>query len=71
MSKTRIGFVGVGGMGQCAHLKNYVTVEDCEVVAIAELRQDTAAKVAQRYGVPKVYKDHAEMPAPSRWARRF
>ncbi len=29
MSKTRIGFVGVGGMGQCAHLKNYVTVPDC------------------------------------------
>ena len=29
--KTRIGFVGVGSMGQCAHLKNYVTLEDCEV----------------------------------------
>ena len=36
--KVRIGFVGVGSMGQCAHLKNYVTVDDCEVVAIAEVR---------------------------------
>ena len=25
MSKVRIGFVGVGGMGQMAHLRNYVT----------------------------------------------
>ncbi len=62
--KVRIGFVGVGGMGQCAHLKNYAALPDlCEVVAIAELKQDQANKVAARYGVPKVYKDHAEMLA--------
>ena len=53
--KIRIGFAGVGSMGQCAHLKNYVTVEGCEVVALAELRQDLGRAVARRYGVPKVY----------------
>jgi len=63
MSAVRIGFVGVGSMGQCAHLKNYVTVPDCQVVAIAELRQDLARKVAARYGVPRVYRDHEEMLA--------
>lgn len=61
--KMRIGFVGVGGMGQCAHLRNYVTVPDCEVVAIAELRRDLAHAVAARYGVPRVYPDHAAMLA--------
>src|SRR5512137_999889 len=60
---TKIGFVGVGGMGQCAHLRNFVTVPDCEVVAIAELRQKTAQKVAERYGVEKVYPDAATMLA--------
>jgi len=59
--KLRIGFVGVGYMGQVAHLRNYVTIEDCEVVAIAELRRNLAQKVAARYGVPKVYGDHEEM----------
>ena len=54
-AKIRIGFAGVGSMGQCAHLKNYVTVEGCEVVALAELRQDLGRAVARRYGVPKVY----------------
>jgi predicted dehydrogenase len=58
MSKVRIGFVGVGGMGQCAHLRNYVTVPDCEVVAIAEVREGLGQRVAARYGVPKVYRDH-------------
>jgi len=59
--KLRIGFVGVGYMGQVAHLRNYVTIEDCEVVAIAELRRNLAQKVAAGYGVPKVYGDHEEM----------
>jgi predicted dehydrogenase len=59
----RIGFVGVGGMGQCAHLRNYLTIPGCEVVAIAEIRERTAAMVAQRYGIQKVYKDHGEMLA--------
>ena len=61
MAITRIGFVGVGGMGQCAHLKNYVTVPDCEVVALAEIRPELGKKVAAKYGIPKVYADHAEM----------
>ncbi|NQU75855.1 MAG: Gfo/Idh/MocA family oxidoreductase [Planctomycetes bacterium] len=64
--KVRIGFVGVGGMGQCAHLRNYATLEDCEVVALAELREKTGQLVAQRYGVPRVYRDHKEMLATER-----
>jgi len=63
MSKVKIGFVGVGGMGQCAHLKNYVTVPDCEVVAIAELRTETAKQVATHYRIPRVYATHEEMLA--------
>lgn len=61
MSKVRIGFVGVGGMGQCAHLRNYVTVGSCQVVAIAEIRKELGAKVAAKYGVPRVYPDHKAM----------
>ena len=61
--KIRIGFVGVGGMGQCAHLKNYVTVPNCEVVALAEVREELGRKVAAKYNIPKVYKDHVEMLA--------
>jgi predicted dehydrogenase len=63
MSRARIGFVGVGGMGQMAHLRNYVTNPDCEVVALAEIRPDTARLVATRYGIPKVYGDHRAMLA--------
>ncbi len=57
----RIGFVGVGNMGQCAHLRNYVLLGDCRVVALAELREDVGRGVAQRYGIASVYADAARM----------
>jgi len=63
MSKLRIGFVGVGTMGQCAHLKNYAVIDDCEVVALAEIRPQLAEAVARKYGVPKVYASHEDMIA--------
>ena len=64
MSKAlKIGFAGTGNMGQCAHLKNYATLSDCKVVAIAEPRKRLAAEVAARYGVPRVYESYSEMLA--------
>jgi predicted dehydrogenase len=59
----RIGFCGVGTMGQCAHLRNYYTLSGCKVVALAELREETAQAVARRYNVPVVYPDAAAMLA--------
>jgi len=57
MSKVRIGFIGVGTMGQMAHLKNYVTLNDCEVVALAEVRPKARptrrAAIRRREGVPR------------------
>ena len=60
-NKVRIGFVGVGSMGQCAHLKNYITLDNCKVVAIAEIRKSLGEKVAARYSIPRVYPSHIEM----------
>ncbi len=61
MSKLRIGFVGVGFMGQMAHLRNYAALPECEVAAVSELRPHLGQEVARRYGVPKVFKNHLEM----------
>ncbi|MFH1568196.1 MAG: Gfo/Idh/MocA family oxidoreductase [Gemmatimonadota bacterium] len=59
----RIGFAGVGGMGQCAHLRNYASLEGCQVVALAEMHASKARAVAQRYNVPKIYATIEEMVA--------
>jgi predicted dehydrogenase len=57
----RIGFVGVGNMGQAAHLRNYAALPNCTVVAIAELRPRLGQEVARRYDIPRVYPDAAAM----------
>ena len=59
--RVQIGFVGVGGMGQCAHLRNYVTIPECEVVSIAEPRAKVREAVACKYGVPRTYASAEEM----------
>lgn len=59
--KVKLGFVGCGSMGQTAHLANFATIPDCEIVALAEGRQKTAELVAQRYGIRKVYPHHRAM----------
>ena len=59
MSKVKIGFAGVGFMGQLAHLANYVQNDQCEIVAIAEPRTGLAQKVAEHYHLtPRFYTDH-------------
>jgi predicted dehydrogenase len=61
-AKLRIGFVGAGFMGQVAHIRSYAQLhEDCELVALAEPRQQTAELVAARYGIGRVYRDHREL----------
>ena len=56
--KLKIALVGLGQMGQCAHLKNYAALPECEIVAVAELREDVREEVAARYSVPGKYPDH-------------
>ncbi|MBI4557932.1 MAG: Gfo/Idh/MocA family oxidoreductase [Candidatus Hydrogenedentes bacterium] len=61
MGKIKIGFAGVGYMGQVAHLRNYLRNPDCEVVAIAEPRAELARRVAEKYGIPRIYQNHLEL----------
>ncbi|MBM3262824.1 MAG: Gfo/Idh/MocA family oxidoreductase [candidate division Zixibacteria bacterium] len=63
MDTVRIGFVGAGYMGQVAHLANFVNIEGCKVVALAEKRPRLAKSVADHYRVPKICETHEELCA--------
>src|SRR2546426_5267912 len=61
-AKLRIGFVGAGFMGQLAHIRSYALLrEECDLVALAEPRRQTAELVAARYGIERIYRDHREL----------
>jgi predicted dehydrogenase len=63
MSPIRLGYVGCGYMAQKVHLPNLISIPDCEVLALAEVRQDLGRRVQQRLAIPKLYADHEEMLA--------
>ena len=58
---TRLAFFGVGLMGQCGHLRNYITMQDCSVVALADVRKQLVERVAKRWGIEKVYYSAEEL----------
>ena len=58
--KVRLGFVGSGFMGQLAHIANYATIPDCELVALAEGRAQTSEAVARHYGIEELYPNHKQ-----------
>jgi predicted dehydrogenase len=61
-AKVRIGFVGAGFMGQLAHIRSHASLdEECELVALAEPRRQTAELVAARYGIGRVYREHRQL----------
>ena len=57
----KLGMVGCGMMGQFAHLRNYLSIPECEVVAVAELRPRLRRLVAERYGIARTYASHREL----------
>ncbi|HEY65500.1 MAG TPA: Gfo/Idh/MocA family oxidoreductase [Caldilineae bacterium] len=58
--KVRIGIIGVGQIGK-AHLQTYMDIPEAEVVAVVDIREDEARRVAERFNVPLVYTDYEEM----------
>jgi len=56
----RIGIVGAGLIGK-AHLRNYANIADVEIVAICDVNEQEASRVAQQFNIPNVYSDFREL----------
>lgn len=62
--KVKMGFIGVGHMGQLAHLHNYVQLTDlCEVTTLCDVKINQATMLANRFNIPKVTADYKELLA--------
>ncbi len=60
--KVRIGIIGVGQIGK-HHVRGYQDVPEAEIVAVADIRGDEAARVAQENGIPSFYTDYRDLLA--------
>ena len=62
--KIKMGFIGVGYMGQLAHLHNYVQLgQFCEIVSLCDVKINQATRLAQKFGIPNVTADYKELLA--------
>ncbi len=61
MSDTiKIGVIGTGIIGK-AHIKRYQDIDAAEIVAVCDINEEEAKRVAETYGVPKVFADYKEL----------
>jgi len=58
-----IGIIGSGGIAQGAHLPAYKALaeDDVRVVAVADVRRETAEQAAKKFEVPHIYEDYREL----------
>ncbi|MCL1792556.1 MAG: Gfo/Idh/MocA family oxidoreductase [Oscillospiraceae bacterium] len=62
--RIKMGFIGVGHMGQLAHLQNYAQLpEFCEITTLCDVKINQAKVLAERFNVPKVTADYRELLA--------
>lgn len=60
--KVQVGIIGTGQIGK-HHLEGYDGIPEAEVVAVCDIREDEAKRVAQKHGVPSVYVDYHDLLA--------
>jgi len=62
--KIKMGFIGVGHMGQLAHLHNYVQLSDlCEITTLCDVKINQAKALANKFNIPKATADYRELLA--------
>lgn len=61
-SKVKIGIIGTGQIGK-AHLKRYAEVPNAEIVAVCDINETEARRVAGMYGIEKVFTNFRDLLA--------
>jgi predicted dehydrogenase len=63
MAVLRMGYVGAGFVGQRIHIPNIASLDDCDLVALAELRPRLGEAVRKRWGIDRLYRSHRDLAA--------
>lgn len=61
-SPIRVGIIGTGQIGK-HHIANYQDIAGAEIVAVADINQVEAQRVAEAHNIPHVYSDFRELLA--------
>lgn len=62
MSKVKIGIIGAGNIAN-THIRNYLEIQDAEVVAICDINPERLKITAEKFGIEKTFNSADEMLA--------
>ena len=61
MDKVNVAFIGAGQFAKIFHYSTLSTMDDVDIVAIADLNEELLNETADRFDVPSRYTDYDEM----------
>jgi len=59
--KLRIGLIGAGGIARAVHIPGWNTVPNAEIVAVCDVHQATAERLAEDFSIPQVFTDFRDL----------
>ncbi|MFW6164155.1 MAG: Gfo/Idh/MocA family protein [Planctomycetota bacterium] len=59
-AEIKLGIIGTGQIGK-AHIRRYQEVPDCQIVAVADINEAEANRVAAEFDIPHVFTEFREM----------
>lgn len=59
--KIRVGVIGVGMIGRCAHVPSFKNIPDVEIIAVADKDISVAERVAREHSIPYFYDDYKKL----------
>jgi predicted dehydrogenase len=65
VDRVKIGIIGAGMIAHRSHAEAFQAVPEAEVVAIADVDEERAKTLAEKYSVPQVYTSYEELLAKS------
>jgi len=61
VKKWKVGFIGAGGIARIAHMPGWKKLENVEVIAVSDIREEVAGAVAKEFGIPHIFTDYRKM----------
>lgn len=61
MKKVRLGIIGAGAIAENAHINNYKTINNVEVVAVSDINYERATEIANKFEISSIYSDELEL----------
>ncbi|HUW31769.1 MAG TPA: Gfo/Idh/MocA family oxidoreductase [Planctomycetota bacterium] len=61
--KVNVGIIGAGGIATNAHLPGYAKLPDVQLLAVCDVDEARAKKLAEQYNIPHVFTDYKKLCA--------